>query len=101
MNLYLISQYKNKGYDTYDAAVVAAETEDDARTIIPIGLHERFNSETGNSEWYNRYTKQWEQERFITRLTWAPNIKYVSVELIGTAEPGTERGVILASFNAG
>src|SRR6266550_3316382 len=33
MKLWLISQYVNAGYDTYDSAVVAAETEEEARLI--------------------------------------------------------------------
>jgi len=32
--------------------------------------------------------------------TWCPP-EYVNVELIGTANPGTPQGVILASYNAG
>ena len=35
MNLYLISQNRNNGYDTYDSAVVAAESEEKARMIRP------------------------------------------------------------------
>lgn len=33
MNLYLISQDVNNDYDTYDSAVVAAESEEEARGI--------------------------------------------------------------------
>ncbi len=35
MNLYLISQTVNSDYDTYDSAVVVAESEDQARLILP------------------------------------------------------------------
>lgn len=35
MNLYLIWQEKNTNYDTYDSAVVAAESAEDARWIHP------------------------------------------------------------------
>jgi len=35
MKLWLISQTENNGYDTYDSAVVAAETEVEAKGIIP------------------------------------------------------------------
>ena len=35
MKLWLISQTENEGYDTYDSAVVAAETENAARLIHP------------------------------------------------------------------
>jgi hypothetical protein len=74
MNLYLISQDVNTDYDTYDAAVVAAETEEEARNISPRG--------------------------YISLSTWAP-VEKVQVELIGKAIKGTEVGIILASFNAG
>jgi hypothetical protein len=37
MNLYLISQDDRDDYDTYDSAVVAAETEEEARSINPSG----------------------------------------------------------------
>jgi hypothetical protein len=35
MKLWLISQSRNNGYDTFDSAVVAAETEAEARHIHP------------------------------------------------------------------
>lgn len=67
------------GYDVYDACVVAAETEDDARNIHPL------------SEW------MWVSNGDM----WPKNPKDVKVKLIGTAETGINRGVIVASFNAG
>ena len=33
--LYLISQKENNGYDTYDSAVVVAESEEEARNTLP------------------------------------------------------------------
>ena len=35
MKLWLISQDVNNNYDTYDSAVVAAETEEEARVTFP------------------------------------------------------------------
>ena len=35
MNIYLISQEKNSGYDTYDSAVVCAENEEAAKLTCP------------------------------------------------------------------
>lgn len=35
MNIYLIWQTVNRGYDTYDSVVVCAESEEDAKTIYP------------------------------------------------------------------
>lgn len=79
MNIYLISQNENSGYDTYDAAVVAAESEDEARQIHP------------------SYPNAWLHKS----ETWATVPENVSVRLIGVAVDGTEAGEILASFNAG
>lgn len=75
MNLYLISQTVNKGCDTYSAAIVAAQTELDARYTYP-----------GNFEWNETY--------------WCKP-KDVKIKLIGKALKGTMSGVILASFHAG
>lgn len=83
MNLYLITQDVNNDWDTYDAAVVAAETSEDAITIHPTG---------------NPYTpEEWDQD-FIN---WAQRPDQVTAKFIGVASEGTLRGVVLASFNAG
>lgn len=80
MNIYKISQDVNNGYDTYDSAIVAAESEDQARNIHP-----------ANDDEYDG----WEHN------SWADNPEQVKVELIGITKEDTEQGVILASFNAG
>ena len=80
MKLWRISQHENGGYDTYDNAVVAAETEGQARLTHP-----------GDMIW-NGETRDYD--------TWC-SAKHVKVELIGEAVEGTEAGVICASFNAG
>jgi len=79
MNLYLLTQKVNTGYDTYDSCVVAAESAEVARTIQPRGLH--FEPDDSFSEW-------------------APP-EYVACTIIGIADESVERGVICASFNAG
>ena len=79
MNLYLISQNANDDYDTYDAAVVAANNEDEARNINP----------NGEDSWNEKYS------------SWCSSPEQVSVKYIGIATEETERGIILASFNAG
>lgn len=76
MKLWLIWQTENNDYDTYDAAVVAAETEEDARKTPPCDYPD-FDNE------------------------WAPSPNKVKVELIGEARPNTEAGVILASYRPG
>ena len=58
MNLYLLTQDVNMGWDTYDSAIVCAESEEEAVKIHPNGE-------------------------------------------IGVADESIEKGVVLASFNAG
>ncbi len=72
MNLYLLSQNVNDGYDTYDSCVVAAESADEARTITPSSFGYGWCS---------------------------PN--EVVVKFIGNATEGVKAGIVLASFNAG
>jgi hypothetical protein len=79
MKLYLISQSVNGGYDTYDSAVVAADSEDAARAT-----HPAEKDWDGKSETYG---------------TWCAK-ENVTVQLIGTAAKGIS-GVVCASFNAG
>ena len=83
MNLYLLLQNDNRGYDTYDSLVVAAISSEDA-------------SQIGPSEDYFR-----EQGSYHYDRTWARSPESVKVTLIGVAIEGTERGIILTSFNAG
>lgn len=74
LKLWKISQDVNHDWDTFDSAVVAAETEDEARNTSPAG-----------ADW---------------RRAWAPPEK-VTVEYIGIAAEGIKPGVIVSSFNAG
>lgn len=77
MNLYRISQDKNCGYDTYDSAVVAASSEEEAKSIHP----------GGDDSWSSNYT-------------WC-DASHVEVELIGTTDKFEAGTVVIASFNAG
>lgn len=81
MNLYKISQTENRGYDTYDSAVVCAKSHDEARKIQP-GGDQRVN--------------HWEPNG-----TWASKPENVSVEKLGLARASVKAGVVCASFNAG
>lgn len=80
MNIYLLTQEESTSWDTFDSVVVAAKTEEDAKSIHP---------------WEGRYTGVWNSG------VWASEPESVTAKLIGTAIEGTERGVILGSFNAG
>jgi len=56
MNIYLISQNTNNGYDTYDSAVVVAKTEAEARLITPSSFIYDTKDENGvfdSSTWCN------------------------------------------------
>jgi hypothetical protein len=83
MKLYLISQKINRGYDTYDSAVVAAPNANAAALIHPNTDHEKYllaGLEDG--------------------ADWVP-VQYVDVKYLGIAEDDIQEGVICASFNAG
>ena len=77
MNLYYVWQDENNGYDTYDSFVVCAENEEEAKNTHP----------DGDGNW--------------RRYTWASSPEKVKCELIGTASDNVERGIVIASFNAG
>ena len=79
MKLWLISQSEQNDYDTYDSAVVAAETEQVARNIHPSGYQEDWKTSWGRS--------------------WASIPENVKVEYLG--EGSGEERIICASFNAG
>jgi hypothetical protein len=71
MKLWVIKQTENNSYDTYDSAVVAAETEDEAKRV-KVG---------DNYSWCSP--------------------EHVTAEYIGEADDSVTAGVVLASFNAG
>ncbi len=85
MNLYLLTQDESRVVDTFDSAVVAAESEDEARRIHP---QEGWASDVS---WGNT----------VMSGTWAAKPESVSVKLLGVANDGLPRGVVCASFNAG
>ena len=80
MNIYLLSQDVNKGYDTFNACVVGAESEEDAKTIAPTNCS---------------------MDDIYTTSTWARHTEDVKCKCIGKADPSIQRGLIIASFNAG
>jgi len=81
VNIYLISQDVNEGYDTYDSAVVYADSDDEARMIYPGSTKPNWNGvESGWKSWCDS--------------------DQVKVSLLGASEDA-ESGLILASFNAG
>ena len=99
MNLYLLTQSENTGYDTYDSAVVSAVSEEDAREVDPSSLYVWHDGPEAG--WYFQYSDGRERLESDGRYDWGlPG--NVTAKLIGTAADGTEAGeVICASFNAG
>lgn len=93
MNLYLISQVAMQGYDTYDSAVVCAESEEEAKNMHP---------GSGSIAIWNE-----ERQKYITStgfVCWGydwSNPEDVKVTLIGVAVEGAVKEVVCASFNAG
>lgn len=83
MNIYKISQTENNDYDTYDSAIVYAETKEDARVIHPREMV------------FNR-ARSW-----MMSYCWVDSPDKVIVEKIGETSLEVKSGVILASFNAG
>ena len=76
LKLWLISQEENTGWDTYDSAVVAAKTEEEARLINPDG-------------------------GWNLSSAWCSSPDKVHIEYLGIATEGVEPGIVLSSFNAG
>ena len=87
MNLYLITQDFNTDYDAYEFAVVAAETEEEAKTIHPYD----DNMPILDGNFIGPYCLS----------TWAESVDQVKAEYLGIAKEGTEKGIIVVSFNEG
>lgn len=99
MKLYLIEQNEANGWDTYDSAVVAAESEEAARKTHPSDYRGEFYDDERN-QWYStgadgaRYYQTYASD-------WAVSAEQVTARYLGDAVEGTEAGVIVSSFNAG
>jgi hypothetical protein len=85
MKLWLLTQSARTGYDTYDACVVVADTEELAKDMHPATYCNQYLSDNSNSYAYR---------------DWAGTIEDVSALYLGVAEDPTRR-VVCASFNAG
>lgn len=84
MNLYLISQTKYDDYDTYDSAVVVAESEEAAKLMHPSGGDDIRDRDGG------KYAP------------WVNDPKLVTAKFIGFADSSIDKPtVICSSYNAG
>lgn len=82
MNIYLLERTDNGGYDSFDAIVVIAHTDNDAKSIHPYG--DAF--EEGTDDYFE---------------SWVKRLNQIKCTKIGVADKDQKRGVVLASFNAG
>jgi len=82
MKLWKIVWEKGRSYDTFDSAVVAAMTKDEALRTNPLGV--RFSGDG---------------DAFSSDGLWTKDPNDVEVTFLGTAEDGIEQGVICASFD--
>jgi len=96
VKLWKVWQTQNNGYDTFNAMIVAAETEDGARLIHPMTEDETPES---HADLHIDPLNPW--ERWARYDGWALSPDAVSVQLIGEAVDGVAPGVVLTSFNAG
>jgi hypothetical protein len=98
MNIYLVSQDENKDYDTFDAMVVVAENEEEARNIHPRESYITFNENAHTpAEAKAKFLEDWE----YGKDSWVDSPSKVTVQHLGKANTGCNKGIILASFNAG
>ena len=97
MKIYLLSQDIVDGYDTYDSAVVIAENEDEARKIHPNILVTHIT----NGQWMGTYSGGGEYVNKSFEWVRYSDIDKISVKYIGEADTIQQKGVVLASFNAG
>jgi hypothetical protein len=97
MKIYHILREKEGDYDTYQEAVVYAESEDEARLIHPSGMGYRWAAEHG--KWMTRSVfGEW----FDDGGSWIDPSKVV-VDHVGDVldSPLTIAGVIVANFKSG
>ena len=93
--LFLVYQSENNDYDTYDSAVIAAYTADEAKEIHPNYTEDRSISEL------TAMSKMDANDYMYELSSWA-EIQHIKVDYIGIADIHIKVGeVICNSFNAG
>ncbi len=117
VKIWRISQTANSGYDTYDAAIVAADSADAARFIHPASILHQRGPLLAAVDGYRWRSDGWcsgpadpKSEASAVGLghplvfesgDWA-HPSEVDVEFVGEAADGVEAGAVLvASYNAG
>ena len=89
--LFKISQDINNDWDTYDSAIVIADSEEEARHIHPLPV---LNDLDNDEKWWESgYTRSWAHPEHVS---------VVEVGLfISNPSSDKEERVICSSFNAG
>jgi len=95
-HLYLISQSKNRGYDTYDSAVVVAPSAYEAQRTHPGG--DKFWDEKLQAWCYDNWKSS--PIRGDSYWTTPEHVEVTYLGELGTDSIGDAR-VVCASFNAG
>jgi hypothetical protein len=94
MNIYLLSQGEENGFDTYDSCVVVAKSADKAKEIHPSSNYDKADLYSNRSDRLNAWNHP--------GGTWASTPDNVTATLVGKALASQkENTIICASFNAG
>lgn len=101
MNLYLLEQVESRGYDTYPAAVVRAESPEAARR-----LHPNRTCAWDGRGWARPRDFEDQQPTYVdawgsSRHGWASCPDNVTATLLGTSLPDLPPAVVLATFTNG
>lgn len=94
MNIYLLTQDTNNGYDTYDGMVVYANSEEEARLCTP----EVYDYDDEDGYKSRKFRKWTEPENVKVRCIGVANEHLYVTDSLGFEKPAN---VVLASFNAG
>ena len=101
MNIYKISQGVNPDYDTYDSAIVLAESEEIARLIHPDFQWSDLDFDA-NLTLKDKLIKAWNKklDRYCDMWVRPDRISAIKVEYLGVADASVEQVLVLcASFN--
>ena len=94
MNLYLLTQTKNNGYDTYDSMVIAANSEEDAKHLRFVRTHlysKHVFDVRSKPVWRDYYQTDFNYDDWSLN----PTITLLAIDAL------VEEGIVCASFNAG
>jgi hypothetical protein len=100
MKLFLISQSEVNEYDSFDSAVVAAHSEQDARTIHP----SEYVTHVTDGQWMGTYSggpEEGKEYECSSGFDWPSYSDIDCIEVKYLGETNRERGLVLASYNAG